>query len=145
MMLFFLDAYFFFYCRCASFLSVFFYALWCDIRCHSKTTLSNFWAFFDYLPTFSCKRSLWTTELNSYFLEFSGFFPLHAFLKKQQGDNCTHALNRSFWNEQFCPNSSCFFKWGIFKLKTNPFGNLLLIEVKILFGRLKTLFFFLFF
>ena len=36
------------------------------------------------------------------------FFPLHAFLKKQQGDNCTHALNRSFLNEQFCQNSSFF-------------------------------------
>ena len=43
---FFLDAYFFFFCRCASFLSVFFYALWCDIRGHSKTTLTSFGLFF---------------------------------------------------------------------------------------------------
>ena len=51
MMLFFLDAYFFFFCRCASFISVFFYARWCDIRGRSKTTLTSFWLFLTYVDS----------------------------------------------------------------------------------------------
>ena len=153
---FFLDAYFFFFCRCASFLSLFFYARWCDIRGRSKTTLTNFSAFFDHLTPFVDSFYLikvdifWTTyppflvnvvcerQIELILSGVFWFLPLHALLKKQQGDNCTHALNRSFLNEQFCPNSS-FFQWGILRLKTNPFGNSVLIEVKNLFGRLKSL------
>jgi len=76
--------------------------------------------------------SWYDIRLKTYFLFF--FLSFTCIFKKQQGDNCTHALNSSLDSEQFCLNYQLiFFSCN----KTNYWGEKFI-------GRLNNLVFSLF-